>query len=306
VCVRADGTRVTVAFRLTARRSADGEVLGWIAVGEDVTEKRRTERALHDALERERQAVQRLEELDSVKTSFVHSVSHELRTPMTNVLGYTDMLLAEQLGAVNSSQRKMLESVSRNGRRLHKLIEDLLTLSRIEQGSFNAVPERVDLRTAVRRGCEALASQAEAASVRLDVDLGECPVPVMGDADQLERVTAHLLGNAVKFSAGGSVAVAVSCEAGEAVLTVADQGMGIPAGEVASLFDRFFRSSNAKRAEVQGSGLGLAIVKEVVAHHDGRIEVESEEGVGTTVRVRLPLQASSDVAVPAGWASARS
>jgi len=289
-CVRQDGRRITVAFRLTARRSADGEVLGWIAVGGDVTEKRRTERALKDALERDRQAVQRLEELDAVKTSFVHSVSHELRTPMTNVLGYTDMLLEEQLGAVNPSQRKMLMSVSRNGRRLHKLIEDLLTLSRIEQGSFTALTERVDLRTAVSRGCKAIASQAEAASVRFEIDLGEDPAPVHGDLEQLERITVNLLGNAVKFSAGGSVAVAVDRGDGEAVLTIADQGMGIPSAEAAQLFERFFRSSNAQRAEVQGSGLGLVIVKEIVDYHHGRIEVDSEEGAGTTVRVRLPLQ----------------
>jgi signal transduction histidine kinase len=242
--------------------------------------------------------VQRLEELDAVKTSFVQSVSHELRTPMTNVLGYTDMLLEEQFGEVNPSQRTMLQSVSRNGRRLLKLIEDLLTLSRIEQGSFTALAERIDLRDAVRRGCDAVASQAEAASVTLDVDLGEDPVPVVGDADQLERLTVNLLGNAVKFSAGGSVAVALACADGEAVLTVADQGMGIPASEVARLFDRFFRSSITQRAEVQGSGLGLAIVKGVVDHHDGRIEVESQEGVGTTLRVRLPLQATAGLLAP--------
>src|ERR671920_2412418 len=119
-------------------------------------------------------------------------------------------------------------------------------------------------------------------------------VPVLGDLEQLERVTVNLLGNAVKFSAGGSVAVAVDREDGEAVLTIADQGMGIPAAEAAHLFERFFRSSNAQRAEVQGSGLGLVIVKEIVDHHDGRIEVESEEGAGTTVRVRLPLAALSE------------
>jgi len=291
-CVREDGRRVTVAFRLTARRSAYGAVVGWIAVGEDVTEKRRTEGALQDALERERQAVQRFEELDTVKTSLVQSVSHELRTPMTNVLGYTDMLLGQHLGEVNASQRKMLMSVSRNGRRLLKLIEDLLTLSHIEQRAFTTVAERVDLRTAVRRGCEAVASQAEAAAVALELNLGEGPALVIGDTDQLERVTENLLGNAVKFSPAGSVVgVAVECAEGEAVLTVTDRGMGIPATEASRLFERFFRSSNAQRAEIQGSGLGLAIVKEVVDHHDGRIEVESEEGVGTTVRVRLPLQA---------------
>jgi signal transduction histidine kinase len=200
--------------------------------------------------------------------------------------------MAEQLGTLNDPQRKMLATVSRNGRRLLALIEDLLTLSSVEQRDFTVVAERLDLRTAVRRGCAAVAARAEAASVRLDLDLGPDPVLVIGDADQLERLTVNLLGNAVKFSPAGSVVRAsVDRQDGEAVLTVADRGMGIPRDEVPHLFDRFFRSSNARRAEVQGSGLGLAIVKEVVDHHDGRIEVASEEGVGTTVRARLPLQA---------------
>ena len=287
-----DGARITLALRLTARRTADGTVVGWIAVGEDVTEQRRTEAALRDALDRQQQAVQRLEELDAVKTSFVQSVSHELRTPLTSVLGYTDMLVGEQLGPLNPQQGKMLTAVSRNGRRLLTLIEDLLTLSRIEQRAFTTDPTRLDLRSAVRRGCEAVALQAEAASVALDVDLGADEVPVIGDPEQLERVALNLVGNAVKFSpAGGVVTLTVRCEDGEAVLAVTDRGTGIPEAEVARLFERFFRSSSAQRAEVQGSGLGLAIVKEVVDHHDGRVEVESQEGVGTTVRVRLPLQA---------------
>ena len=291
-CSRADGRQVTVAVRVTARRSADDAVLGWIVVGEDVTEKRRTERALQDALERERQAVQRLEDLDAVKTAFVQSVSHELRTPMTSVLGYTDMLMEERAGDLNDRQRRMLTSVARNGRRLLTLIEDLLLLSRVEQRSPTAVTERLDLRTSVQRGCEAVAPQAESASVRLATGLGPGPTPVIGDPDQLERLTVNLVGNAVKFSpAGSTVEVSVATRDGEAVLTVSDRGMGVPEDEVARLFERFFRSSNAQRAEVQGSGLGLAIVKEVVDHHDGQVEVESEEGVGTTVRVRLPLQA---------------
>ena len=293
-----DGARITLALRLTARRSADGTVVGWIAVGEDVTEQRRTEAALHDALKQQQQAVQRLEELDAVKTSFVQSASHELRTPLTSVLGYTDMLVGEQLGPLNPQQAKMLTAVSRNGRRLLTLVEDLLTLSRIEQRAFSTDPSRLDLRTAVRRGCDAVALQAEVASVELDVDLGAGEVPVIGDPDQLERVTLNLVGNAVKFSpAGGVVSLSLRCEGGEAVLAVTDRGTGIPEAEVPRLFERFFRSSSAQRAEIQGSGLGLAIVKEIVDHHDGRVEVESREGVGTTVRVRFPLQAPCPTSV---------
>lgn len=290
-CHRKEGDPITAAFRVTARRSAAGEVVGWVALARDVTQRRQADHALRVALERERLAVQRLEELDAVKSSFVQSVSHELRTPMTSVLGYTDMLREERVGALNDRQRTMLASVSRNGRRLLTLIEDLLTLSRIEQRAFTVTNEELDLREAVRRGAETVRPQAEAASVALEVDLGDAEVPVAGDPDQLERLTINLLSNAVKFSPPDSVVrVAVEQHDGEAVLTVADQGMGVPQDELPRLFDRFFRTAAARRAEVQGSGLGLAIVKEVVEHHDGSVEVASEEAVGTTFRVHLPLR----------------
>ena len=293
-CARQHTGTITAAFRVTARRSSEGAVVGWVALARDVTERRQADRALRVALERERLAVERLEELDAVKSSFVQSVSHELRTPLTSVLGYTDLLAAEHLGPLNDQQRKMLGSVSRNGRRLLVLIEDLLMLARVEQRAFSVEAERLDLREAVRRGADTVGPQAEAASVRLEVDLSPDPVPVIGDAEQLERLTVNLLGNAVKFSpAGGVVRVTVDPQDGEAVLTVADRGMGIPADERDRLFERFVRSSNARRAEVQGSGLGMAIVKEVVDHHEGRVDVESEEGLGTTVRARLPLQAAT-------------
>jgi signal transduction histidine kinase len=211
---------------------------------------------------------------------------------MTSVLGYTDLLLSEQVGPVNDRQRKMLTSVSRNGQRLLTLIEDLLALSSVEERALRVAPERIDLRSVVERGCQVVAGKAATAGVVLEVDLGPDPVPVIGDTSQLERLAVNLLGNAVKFSApGGVVRVTVGHAGGEALFTVADHGMGIPADEVAHLFERFYRSSNARRAEVQGSGLGLAIVKEVVAVHDGRVDIESEVGVGTTVRARLPLQA---------------
>ena len=296
-CARQHAGPITAALRVTARRSSEGAIVGWVALARDVTERRQADRAMRVALERERMAVQRLEELDAVKTSFVQSVSHELRTPLTSVLGYTDLLAAEHLGPLNDQQRKMLGSVSRNGRRLLVLIEDLLMLARVEQRSFSVEAERLDLREAVQRGCDTVGPQAEAASVRLEVDLSPDPLPVIGDADQLERLTVNLLGNAVKFSPAGSVVrVVVDRQGGEAVLTVADRGMGFPEDELGRLFERFFRSSNARRAEIQGSGLGLAIVKEVVDHHEGRVDVASEEGVGTTVRARLPLQAVTPAA----------
>ena len=297
--VRKDGNRLTMSLRLTARSAASGEPLGHLAVGEDVTERRRTEAALRDALEREREGVERLEQLDQAKTTFVSTVSHELRTPMTSVLGYTDMLLGETAGPVTSEQRGMLEAARRNGRRLLRLIEDLLTVSSIENGTFTFDSRPVDLRTATRGALEAVRPLLADRDLELRVDLGPGELEVVGDPDHLERVALNLLVNAVKFTPdGGHVEVRLGEQLGNAVLEVSDTGIGIPPDEQPQLFERFYRTTTAQELEVPGTGLGLSIVRTIVVSHGGRVAVRSSPGAGTTFRVDLPL--SLGTAPPAG------
>lgn len=289
--VRKDGTELTVSLRLTAQKAASGALLGYLAVGEDVTERRRTEAALRDALERERDALERLEQLDKAKTMFVSSVSHELRTPMTSVLGYTDMVLGEAAGPLNGEQRGMLEAARRNGRRLLRLIEDLLTVSLIENGSFMIDVEPVDLRGAVQGAVEAVRPLLEGRRLQVRVDTGPHPLMVAGDLDHLERVALNLLANAVKFTPdGGRIDVRLHPDAETAVLEVRDTGIGIPETEQSHLFERFYRTTNAQELEVPGTGLGLSIVKTIVVSHGGSVDVQSSAGAGTTFRVTIPMR----------------
>ena len=251
---------------------------------------RRTEAALRDALEREREAVERLKQLDRAKTTFVSTVSHELRTPMTSVLGYTDMLLGEAAGPVTSEQRLMLEAARRNDRRLLRLIEDLLTVSLIENGTFTIDSEPVDLRTAAQGALEAVRPLLADRDLELRVDLGPRELEVLGDPDHLERVALNLLANAVKFTPdGGSIEVRLREREGNAVLEVSDTGIGIPADEQPQLFERFYRTTTAQELEVPGTGLGLSIVRTIVLSHGGHVGVRSSPGGGTTFRVDLPL-----------------
>ncbi len=291
IMVRRDGTPLTVAMRVTARVSESGEPLGYLGVGEDVTERRRGEAALRIALDRERQALERMEQLDRAKTTFVSTVSHELRTPMTSVLGYTDMVLSESAGPVTKDQRGMLEAARRNGRRLLRLIEDLLTVSLIEDGSFTIDMEPVDLRSAARGAVEAIRPLLADRDLDLSLDLCDRELPVAGDPDHLERVAINLLANAVKFTPdGGRVHLSLRASGEDAVLEVSDTGIGIPAEEQPQLFQRFFRTATAQELEVPGTGLGLSIVKTIISSHGGDISVQSEPGVGTTFRVALPLR----------------
>ena len=249
-------------------------------------------RALHTALlyEKESGLVDKLRALDKAKSDFLSTVSHELRTPLTSIVGYIELLKDEDTGPLSPSQLRMLDVVDRNANRLRSLIEDLLTLSRIESGAFTSQKARIDLRRLVASAVDAIKPAAEAASVTLETRCPEQPLVLEADGDQLDRVLMNLLSNAVKFTrGGGKVSVRADARDGDAVLSVSDTGIGIPAAEQEKLFQRFFRASNATDQAIPGTGLGLTIVHTIVANHGGRTEVRSEEGRGTTITAWLPL-----------------
>ncbi|GAA2468982.1 ATP-binding protein [Winogradskya humida] len=240
--------------------------------------------------EREQHLVARLQELDNAKTDFMSTVSHELRTPLTSIAGYVELLLDADAGEVDPPQRRMLDVIARNTRRLRELIEDMLTLSKIETGSFKTARRPVDLVALAEQALTAIGPAADKGEVRLKPEL-DGPQELTADPEQLERVLMNLLTNAVKFTpAGGTVTLRVYRADGEVNVVVADTGIGIPPPEQEALFTRFFRATNAIHQAIPGTGLGLAIVRTIVDNHSGRISVESTEGAGTTVTIRLPTR----------------
>ncbi len=306
--VRKDGSTITVSLTVSPMTGSSGEVVGFLGVAEDVTERRRVEDLLRVALAKERDAVERLNEVDRAKTDFVSTVSHELRTPITSVLGYTQMLQRGSGGGLSERQARLLARVESNGLRLQSLIEDLLTLSRIEGGTFRLQDAPVDLREVVLRSSEATETQREHRDLTWSVEPGATPVVVSGDGDQLDRAVINLLTNAVKFTPdGGSVRVRLTTEGGAALVTVEDSGIGISEGEQSRLWDRFFRSLDAQRRAIPGTGLGLSIVRTIVHGHGGTIGVESRAGSGSTFSIRLPLANGGAVlSAAAGAAGPRS
>ncbi|MEV6493398.1 ATP-binding protein, partial [Actinoplanes sp. NPDC051633] len=238
--------------------------------------------------ERERHLVSRLQDLDTAKTDFMSTVSHELRTPLTSISGYLELMLDEEAGDLDPPQRRMLEVIARNTRRLRELIEDMLILSKIEAGDFRISKREVELAALVDNALAAIEPVAAKASVGLHTEVYG-PLCLHADPEQLDRVLMNLLSNAVKFTpADGTVTVRAVREQDEIVITVADTGLGIPEAEQQALFARFFRASNAIHLAIPGTGLGLAIVRTIVENHGGTIAVDSTEKVGTTVTVRLP------------------
>nr|WP_232523682.1 PAS domain-containing sensor histidine kinase [Nocardioides sp. MAH-18] len=290
--VRKDGEERSHSMSLNRITDDRGAVIGYVSTSEDITERVEAENRLVESLEAERQAVERLREIDRAKDAFVSSVSHELRTPITSILGYVEMLEDGAYGGLAPEQLDAVHRVATNSTRLLSLIDDLLTLSRIQDGGLGMIARLIDLREVVEDGCAVVAPALERGGVVLDVDLPGEAVPFLGDRDMLERVVINLAGNAVKFTPdGGRVDVSLATEGPDVVLTVADTGIGIPAHEQELLFSRFFRSSLAQERAIPGSGLGLSIALAIVEQHGGRVDLESEPGVGTTFRVRLPATA---------------
>ncbi|MGH3044115.1 MAG: sensor histidine kinase [Gaiellaceae bacterium] len=229
----------------------------------------------------------RLRELDRLKDEFVALVSHELRTPLTSITGYLELVLDDS--ELVPEHRRFLEVVDRNAGRLLRLVSDLLLVAQIESGKLVLEPEDVDLADLATHSVEALRPAADARNIDLRLDAH--PVPNMtGDPARLGQLLDNLLSNAVKFTEdGGRVVVALGVRGDDLVLAVSDNGIGIPVAEQRRLFDRFFRATTAQDRAIEGTGLGLTIVHAIVRAHGGAIEVTSDEGQGTTFRVRLPV-----------------
>ena len=230
-------------------------------------------------------------EAERMKDDFFSMVSHELRTPLTSVIGYAEMLLRKDGQSLSEDGLKMVDVIRRNAKRELRLVGDLLTLVRIENGRFEVEEAAVELPQVVAQAVEAAGPAAETCGVRILVD--SQPVPAfVGDPERIGQVIDNLLGNAIKFTFGapGKVTVRAHAEGETAVIEVEDTGRGISEEDQEHLFERLYRTKSAEKDHVPGTGLGLTIVKAIVEAHGGRITVQSELGRGTTFRVELPIR----------------
>ncbi|GAA3345404.1 GAF domain-containing sensor histidine kinase [Amorphoplanes nipponensis] len=227
----------------------------------------------------------RMRQLDRMKDSFLAGVSHELRTPLTSIRGYLEMLQSD--GFEPETSQRFLSVIQRNSDRLLRLIDDLLTVSRLSDGGIRLDLVELDLAELVHQVSTACRPLAEHRDVALH-NLVDHPVPARGDSRRLGQALNHLVVNAIKFTAPGGEIIIRTTAGAEPELLIIDTGMGIPAAELPHVFDRFFRSAAADRMAAAGSGVGLSIVNLIIEAHHGSIHLDSEPGVGTTVRITLP------------------
>jgi two-component system phosphate regulon sensor histidine kinase PhoR len=227
-----------------------------------------------------------LKRLGELKSQMIRMASHDLRNPLNLAFGYLDLL--EGVVASSDKARLYIEGVASGLRRMRKLIQDLLDVERIESET-ERVREPIDVNDLAQRAADELQSQAEDKRHTLTVEPAGEPARVSADPVQMYQVTVNLVSNAIKYTPdGGRIQVRVRRESEAVIFEVADNGLGIPQAAQAKLFQRFYRVKMRGTEDIEGTGLGLSLVKAVVEQHRGTIGVDSQEGQGSTFRVRLP------------------
>lgn len=290
----------------TATAKADRASLLALLVGGIVIALLGAQFLLHRrAVARERRVAEELRELDRLKDSLLATVSHELKTPLTSIHGYLELLRSERAGSLTEQQEQMLEIVDRNSDRLLRLVGDLLFVASVKQGAIHVELTKIDLSEVAKESIDAALPQATNAQIELALAAEE-PVVVNADRSRLGQLIDNLLSNALKFTPpGGRIDVRVLGVNGKAILEIADTGIGISPADRQQIFEPFFRSEITYDRAIQGAGLGLAIVKMIAEAHGAAIQVESEEGAGTTFHVDLP-RVRSGVKAPSQSAATRS
>jgi PAS domain S-box-containing protein len=276
--IRRDGIVIEASLAVSPIRDKDDNVIGFLHLARDITEKKRYE--------------QRLKELDQMKSAFVSNVSHELRTPLTAIKASADNMLDRLLGDLNEKQVGYLTRIKSNTDRLARLISDLLDLSTIEAGKINLRLMNLPLVALVREAVESLRPVATEKLIHLKIVSADPKAIAWADRDKVIQVLMNLIGNALKFTPPrGKVTVAVTKNAAAWMqISVTDSGPGIPVEEVSNVFGRFYQIDRAGKQKTQGTGLGLAISKALVEMHGGKIWVESEVGKGSTFYFTLPAE----------------
>jgi two-component system phosphate regulon sensor histidine kinase PhoR len=228
---------------------------------------------------------------EKMRVDFVANASHELRTPLTAIIGYAESLEDDDLDTGLAA--KFLATIRSQAERMYRIIEDLMSLSRIEADRFVTPTESVDLAAILRGAVQDAREQARAGGCKLHLELEDGLPVIPGDFAQLAQVTDNLLSNALRYgciSPGCEIRLAAASEDGFVRLEVSDTGPGIPRYHLPFVTRRFYRVDTARSREGGGTGLGLAIVKHIVERHRGTLSIDSEAGKGTRVTVRLPLR----------------
>jgi signal transduction histidine kinase len=268
----------------------EGDRLYVDGLSTDVTERHELTERREQLLDREREQVEKLRDLDRMKDELSALVIHELRNPVGVIKAYTEVLLDSP--ALADAERKHANVVDRTTRHLQGLVDDLLDLARLDAGHISIDPCPMAADAVLREVVDG--QRPSAAAKKLTVNASIKPeLAVLADAQRLRQALDNLLSNAVKYTPEGGTVTVTAEHAGDAVvITISDNGIGIPAEQYPHLFSRFFRASNAQKAGIKGTGLGLAVTKAIVDAHGGALTAKPAVSGGTEFRMSLPTVAA--------------
>jgi signal transduction histidine kinase len=229
----------------------------------------------------------------------VASIAQELRQPLSSIVGYTDLLLGESVGILGTLQRKFVERIKASTERINSLTDDMIQITNLEAELNDLKLEAVDLNTVIDNAMSYTSAQVREKNISMHLDLPKKLVPVLADRDALQQILIHLLQNAgaaTPFEGTIRLKVQTKTEAATdyILLQVTDTGGGIPANDIPRVFTRLYRAENVLIQGVGDTGVGLSIAKALTEAHHGRIWVESEQGVGSTFSVLLPITGGTD------------
>lgn len=241
----------------------------------------------------------KLETLNEEKNEFLGMAAHDLRNPLQVIDGYSKLLLREAYGALTQQQREMVSAISRNSELMLRLITDLLQVSRIEGGKLQLDVQPVDMVELIRKNVQMNGLLAQQKAIKLQFSCREERLTLLIDSYKIEQVLNNLLQNAIKFSYPNTVVtVELNRTDKDVLISVKDEGQGIPVEEMDRLFKPFQKISVRSTAGEPSTGLGLTIAKRIVDGHDGEIWAESERGAGSTFYIRLPFSAATNWVSP--------
>jgi len=250
---------------------------------------RTLERRVEERTAELQQALQRVSELNQLKANFISNISHELRTPLTHIKGYIELLISESLGPIADEQKHALQVSQQASGNLEGLIEDLIMVSLASRGELIVKLDDMDVRRIVSLTVKSFQDKALNREIELKANIDEDTPFVQGDSQKIGWVLGQLIDNGIKFtSTGGSVEVGLQREGENLVIvSVTDTGIGISPSQQKDIFEPFHQVDGSSTRRYGGTGLGLSLVRQIVEAHGSMIEVQSEEGRGSTFKFPL-------------------
>jgi PAS domain S-box-containing protein len=299
-----DGSRCSIAWSNTVILNKYGAVVHVIATGIDITKRKEAEHQLKKAVSdlarsnreldrssREvKEANQRLRELDEIKSHFISAASHELRTPLTSIKGYVESVLEDEVGPLNEQQKQFLGYVKIATDRLHRLLNELLDISKIESGQVRMSKSLTNLRNLLKEEVMIFKTQAQNKGIQMEIETEMSLREIYCDGDKIREVMDNLLSNAIKYTPqSGRIKIQAKNDERGVRIDVMDTGIGIAKDDLGRIFEPFQHiEKSGLEDEEESTGLGLTLVKRIVEAHDGTISVRSQQGNGSVFTVFLP------------------